>query len=364
MSWSVIINYIENHKNTWKQDIEVKGIKIKQKDRYTIFNYNSLEVDWADPICLEARGIIIKDIDTNPHVVCISFNKFFNIQESWHANIDWSTAKVQDKKDGSIVRCWFDEDQWHWSTNSMIDANEAPSNTGLNFMTLIKQANNYHFIPFDTMSKDYTYTFELVSPLQKIVIDYPYTKLYYLTARNNQTGLEAQIDIGIERPKEYKLNTLDDCLSAVQQLNKNPDICQYEGFVVKDNKNNRIKIKSSSYLVEHHLRTNGAITKTIALTADEAKRAVIAKVPSANVILKWYDYQLAKFENEVDQYINYVRGLYEEYEHDRKAVALTIKGDKLSSFGFRSLGNKLSAHEIVAQTPINTIEKYLEDYHA
>lgn len=358
---SLIVDYITTH-NNWREDFARLGIKVASDGDYTIFKYSSLDADFSNPLVCEARGIILKNLNT---VVAWSFNKFFNVQEQYAAKIDWAHAKVQEKIDGSLIKLWYDAGQWRWSTNGTIDAAKTLCSDGsTTFLELIQSAINYKDIDYNKLNPKYTYTFELVSPLQRIVIVYPCTKLYHIGTRDNISGEELNENIGIEKPKEYSLSSLDDCLRAVQALNAKEGDPEHEGFVAVDNKWRRVKIKTPEYIAQHKLRANGAITKTIALTADEAKRAVIAKVPSANVILKWYDYQLAKFENEVDQYINYVRGLYEEYEHDRKAVALTIKGDKLSSFGFRSLGNKLSAHEIVAQTPINAIEKYLEDYHA
>lgn len=81
------------------------GIGIKEESPYAIFNY-AIGCDFSNPIVQEARGIII-DLE-NLDVVCWPFRKFGNYNESYADKIDWSTARVQEKIDGSIIKLWWD----------------------------------------------------------------------------------------------------------------------------------------------------------------------------------------------------------------------------------------------------------------
>lgn len=63
---------------------------------------------------LECRGLIVDKATLQP--VCYPFNKFFNSVESHAAAIDWSTARVQQKVDGTLVNVFFWRDQWRFST--------------------------------------------------------------------------------------------------------------------------------------------------------------------------------------------------------------------------------------------------------
>jgi hypothetical protein len=76
----------------------------------------------------------------------------------------------------------------------------------------------------------------------------------------------------------------------------------------------------------------------------------------------FYAYQLYMLKWEVTCYIRYVRMLYEEYSYERKAVANQIKSDRLSYFGFKAIGNTLTAEDIISKMQIPQIAKYIPDF--
>ena len=107
---------------------------------------------------------------------------------------------------------------------------------------------------------NYTYMFELVSPYNKIVVDYPEIKAYHLATRDNITGEEVEINLGIEKPKQYKLKTEEDVKRAASRLPFDE-----EGYVVVDKYYNRVKIKSPAYVNAHRLVNNHVINRERAL---------------------------------------------------------------------------------------------------
>lgn len=286
---------------------------------------------------------------------------------------------VQQKVDGSICKLFWNpkKDRWQWATNSMTDADEARINENtMSFYELIQKAVNYPdinaYITNGWLDKDCTYIFELVSPENQIVIHYMTTRLYAIGKRDNRTGRETAPDIEIENPKDYPLNTYEDCLKAAEELNAGCDEVRNEGFVVVDRsvKNpdgsfNRIKIKSPEYVALHHAINNGVITKKRAI--ELIRNGQADNIPHSyrtDALIKWYEAQYAEFKYMVAQYIDYARGLYEEMGHDRKAVAEAIKGDVLRQFGFTALDNDRTADEIIRKTWIGVIEQFIDDYKA
>ena len=191
--------FIARNPDNWQTILtEEYGIKVKQEENYAIFNYG-FGCDYSNPLVQEARGIII---DTESlQVVCWPFRKFGNYTESYADSIDWNTAKVQEKVDGSIVKLWFDHrlGKWQFSTNGVIRAEKAPleSVRASNYLSLIQKAKNFADIPFQTLDRDYTYIFELVSPDNQVVVPYDATMLYHTGTRSNVTGEETDMDIGI-----------------------------------------------------------------------------------------------------------------------------------------------------------------------
>ena len=87
-------------------------IKINRDGDYIIFKYDQLansEVEhyFKNPIVRECRGLIL---DTGYKAVCVPFFKFMNAEEpdSDLNAIDWASASVQQKIDGSLIKLFFD----------------------------------------------------------------------------------------------------------------------------------------------------------------------------------------------------------------------------------------------------------------
>jgi hypothetical protein len=251
------------------------NLSIKNDGNLYIFKYNQINSDFSNKIVQEARGIIF-DRDDNWRCVCRAFDKFFNLGESNAHPINWKTAVAQEKIDGSIVKIWNYKGKEVISTNGTIDANNAQlqvpfvdEETGLEvdnyfqlaLFTLKKMFSNGKdwsekmgelFSKFDSKA---TQIFELCTPYNKIVVPHKDFKLYYLGSRENESGIEYyNIDIAqmMPTPRQYAFFTKDEVIERASNLPYDQ-----EGYVVVDDKYNRIKVKSPAYVAIHHLRGEG-----------------------------------------------------------------------------------------------------------
>ena len=369
---SVICKYINDHPTDWYETLHKDyGIRIKKEDSLAIFSYN-IECDFRDPIVQESRGIIIDH--EKMEVVCWPFRKFGNYTESYADPIDWNNAVVLEKVDGSIIKLWFNKitNAWQFSTNGVINAENATTDAFSNiaYGALIRQAVNYKDIPFDKLDKDSTYIFELVSPQTRVVVKYDEIALYHLGTRSNITGEERNEDIGIKKPKSYKISSLEDCIKAAIELNKgceSDDEIANEGFVVVDKNWNRVKVKSPDYIMMHRLKHNDGISKKDAVTTLLYIKSDVEKICKSNPLLihvfKYYDFELAELNFQANQMASLARSLYNEYSNDRGAVAKIIKPHKLAFIGFKALENpNLKGEEILAGAPIEKLIKLIPDY--
>ena len=362
---SMICRFINEHPN-WEEELKEKKIGISKEGNLAVFKY-MVDADFSDPYVQEARGIII-DL-TSLDVVCWPFRKFGNWNESYADKIDWSSAKVQEKVDGSLMKLYY-RDGWTWATNSTIRIDHVSNPEGIAFQSLLYKADNFKAIPYDILNKECTYLFELVSPDNQIILTYPKTTLYHIGTRNNVTGIESNPDIGIQKPKYYGgQKDLKYWLTTVEgkQNATNP---QMEGYVVVDKDYHRIKIKTPEYLTAHRISGNGVLTKDTALSyilfGEKEKIAIVTKNPKNKAKIKFYEWQVAELVSKVHLFIAYVRGLYEE-TGERKAVAMAIKNHPLSDFGFRSIGNDYTAEELIKQTYTKlwgSFLKYIPDYES
>ena len=248
---------------------EPYSLKIKEDGPYVMFSYDQIRSNFNIALVREARGIIFRKGEWEVPV-CHAFDKFGNYGESYAPDIDWDTAFVTEKVDGSLIKVWWDN-SWHISTNGTIDAFKAEINN-VKMPTFgdyfIEALGNYYnsFGEFVSgLETHRTYMFELVGPYNRVVVPYDEPDLYFLGARTNASGEEyccspiiaGALGLGkFKRPAVYSLTSLDDCIKAAE-LKTWDD----EGFVVCDAQFNRVKIKSPAYVLAHFMRNNNVITR-------------------------------------------------------------------------------------------------------
>jgi len=196
-------------------------ITVTEKDSLALFKYSQLESDWNEPICRECRGLILEKGTWK--VVRYAFDKFFNINESYAAEIDWASATSTEKIDGSLISLFYYKDKWCVATNGMIDAYDvalSPNEKYKTYGELWEAAMNSNYPRFlkdgiEKLNPNCTYTFELVSPYNKVVIYYDNPMVYHIGTRYNLNFEEMDIDIGIQKPKSYKLEGQDEYIRFV-----------------------------------------------------------------------------------------------------------------------------------------------------
>lgn len=340
----------------WRDTISSKRIKIKESGDLAIFNYEA-GCDWSDPVVCEARGVII---DTkNMRVVCRAFDKFFNYEEQWAAKINWESAMVQEKIDGSLIKLWYYNDEWHWSTNSCIDARNATvDDTGTTFMDIIKYTVEYTIISSTQLDKNCTYIFELVSPENKVVIDYESPQLYHLATRETETGYYFDQYIGVQKPRLYPIKTLSDCVNFAKDINKNG--VKHEGFVVVDRHNNRIKVKTPEYIQLARVSDKRRVLTVDDFISGNYDRDQLNDVQQ--IQLEYYELAMNELCYRAGVYADFVRGLYEEYDGDRSAVGKKIQDDSLSFIGFMGIRNNKTGKELVDALKPSVLKKLIPKY--
>lgn len=259
-----LLDFLNEHEN-WEDMLTAApySLRITKENNYVIFMYQPFISDMSLELVQEARGPIFwyNQEDEEWECVCYPFDKFFNSIEPQAAThyIDWASAAVQQKVDGSLIKFWYHNNEWHISTNGSIDAYTTKYGAVGSFGDLVERAVGGDIKGFTAyLNPSYCYMFELTSPENKIVVKYEGTHLWYLGRRNMETLEEEQLDHEIPLvyfPKLYNLHSLSDCYAAAREM----DLTE-EGYVVVDNNYNRIKIKGAAYLAAHKVRGNGIIT--------------------------------------------------------------------------------------------------------
>lgn len=325
----------ENEK--WEEILMKKpfSLRVEREGEYVLLKYNQVESDFTQEIVRECRGIIFNE-EENYKAVCVPFYKFGNYGEGYAHEIDWNTARVQEKVDGSLIKVWFDK-EWHVSTNGKINAYDCeicatdlikakiPYKTFGELFDVAKENAN---LDFDSLNKEYTYMFELVSPYNKIVVSYPKIEIYHIGTRNNITLEELDIDIGVKKPKMYSLKTLEDCLDTTSKMSYNE-----EGYVVVDAKWDRVKIKSPAYVAAHHLKNNGEvnIASIVSMIRKNEKDEFLGYFPE-------YKEDFEDIEGKIDLIISKIECDFDRIKvmqfDTKKDFALQVKDLKYRGFNY------------------------------
>ena len=176
----------------------------------------------------------------------------------------------------SIIKVYNYDNKWQIATNGTIDAHTAETTdpfTGKlhNFYDLFHDGLEEQGVIFPdlvkTLNPEYTYIFELVHPITRIVVKYEKPGVYLIGIRNNKTGKETDTfdtnneqvkkitALGIKRPRTFSFASPEEIVAAANELS-----ADQEGFVVRDNEFRRVKIKSPLYLKMHYLKANNELT--------------------------------------------------------------------------------------------------------
>ena len=264
-----------------KEKFAIDAKRHGQFPNLVLFKYNQIESPMGEKVVQHARGVILDESD-NWKVVSWPFNKFFNYGEGHADSIDWSTAKVQEKLDGSLTTLYFYQGEWRVASSGMPDAAGNISSVelmssggrwnprpGMEINIPGSFAEYFHQILAlypdlqsqvleRTLNSEYCFMFEMMGLLNKVVVPHYQARLVLLGARHLTTGMELTgreangtlLRNAAEVVTEFPLTSMDGIVSTFTSMSP----LQQEGYVVVDDEFHRIKVKHPGYVALHHAK--------------------------------------------------------------------------------------------------------------
>jgi hypothetical protein len=243
----------------------IKKFNLKSRDyeNKILLKYDQLSSPtlMAMPEVQECRGLILDKNDWS--VMSLAFTKFFNSEEGNAVKIDWSTAHVLEKLDGSCIQVYFDKYKNKWfagTTGTAEGEGEVNNKLGTTFNDLFwKTVKEKYNLDTNKLSTKFCYVFELTTPYNIVVKPHGESSASLLTVRNLETLAEVSfnevteiaVNLNVPAVKAFDLNAKD--VGALLRTFENM-VWSEEGYVVVDTNFNRIKIKNPAYVAVHHLK--------------------------------------------------------------------------------------------------------------
>lgn len=236
----------------------VKAVRHKAYPNLVLLKYSQIASDMSLPIVQECRGIILDEND-DWRVVSRAYGKFFNYGEPNAAEIDWSTAVVQEKVDGTLCTAYEYAGQRHVATTGTPDAGGPVNNGTLIFADLFWETlglylgEDWDAPPWE--AADWCYLFELTTPHNRVVVNHLHAGLTLLGIRDRVSGAWVSV-LGtamarvVPAVREFPLQSFADVQATFDAM----DPLTQEGYVVVDALGHRVKVKHPGYVAIHHMK--------------------------------------------------------------------------------------------------------------
>lgn len=350
-----LINYLNSHSlDELREQYKIKVTCHPKYPNLYLFKYNQIESDFSQDIVKVCRGIIL-DKNNNWYPVCYTYRKFHNYSEQLADKIDWSTAKIFEKLDGSLMQLFYYDGQWQVSTSGTPDADCQVNSFPISFKDLFWKIWNElgYILP---KNKNICYAFELCTPFNRIVVQHKENKIVLHGARDltnlrELSTVDAAKDTNWVVANSYNFSNAEQILEECRKMKG----IEQEGYVVVDENFNRVKIKSEDYIRLHHCVSNMTARKMLEIVRQNEGSEFLQYFP------EWVNF-FAEIKQKYNDFINQVKSNYEQNKHleDQKEFAMSIKHLPFAGALFMMKKGKIkSFEEFYVECPIKRLEELL-----
>lgn len=275
---------------------EIHGVRYSVRGHLVTLAYDQYEAKIDNEIACLCRGLVISRADGSKVsdedcvngafgddfiIQAFPFVRFFNygqkvVASDYDSSVK-SSLKILEKLDGTCAIIYFDQinSEWNVATRNVPDGSNFADKLGnWSFRALFEKAaidtldsysagNNSWESFTDILDQSCTYIFELMTPVNQIVVRHDRFKIALIGVRDIESGKEIDVSIGYRNTfplaASYdelakSVTSYDDIVAAANER----DPLLHEGFVVANYLPNgvieRFKIKSKAYVSHSHVQ--------------------------------------------------------------------------------------------------------------
>jgi len=318
-------------------------------------------------------------------IVRLPYHKFHNLNENEAyaaANFDFNKPHiVLEKLDGSMIApIIFPDGHWEFGTRAGVTDVAKKATAFMERMAVDAPEKHWQYMTFVNvaLSMNWTPIFEYCARDQRIVIDYPETKLILTALRCMETGKYQPVSlsrgaslpmtscawdrIGAVREVYSSNSTIAELASVVKDLKGE------EGVVVRFDDGRFVKIKAADYVLKHRALDGLKFEKDVLkLILENGIDDVIPLVtPEMVVRLETYQASVLEAIRFADEMVGKIfASLVEESGGDRKAFAAEAVTTSCSNLLFAKFGGKdgsVASHvrkHCSTQTDVDSVRNYI-----
>jgi RNA ligase len=321
--------------------------------------YNQIESPMHEPIVRQCRGMVV-DMAAR-RVLAWPYDKFWNMGEPLADAIDWSTAIVQEKLDGSLMILYRAADG-AWAVASSGHPT-AGGTFGRGSPRTFREAfwETWNALGMQLPDgQDACFMFELCATENRVVVVHERPRIVLHGARR-MDGVELSHDecaavasqFHWEHVRTFSVASAAEAIQAAAEL----DAVKTEGFVVVDAQMRRVKIKSPRYVALHHLKGEATTRRAIELWRTGDAQELLTVFPElAEAILPVH--------RTLDEIVDLATAAVAAgQELDQKSFALRIKQEPWSGLAFalrREGGGREIADRIARAMSVPALERTVE----
>lgn len=324
--------------------------------------YNQIESPMHEPIVQECRGMVV-DTATGM-VLAHPYNKFWNHGDTLAAPIDWPSARVLEKIDGSLMILYWHAGQWCVASSGHPTAGGSFGDEPYTFREAFWRT--WHRLEMRWPASKWShccFMFELCDAPNRVVVRHDSPRIVLHGARDLATGDELTLDeLGWiaedhdwDLVRSFPISSIDDCLAAAAAL----DPIQQEGFIVVDAAFGRVKIKSPRYVILHHMKGEATLRRAIELWQTGETQELLGHFPEfAPKILPVHDRL-----DQIAAVAAMETGVAAAATGTRKEFALAVKDQPWSSVAFKLYGAEVTADaakRVMRAASLQSLERMLE----
>jgi len=352
-----VVDYIKAHGLDKLCDkFEIAAKRHGKYNNLVLLKYDQINSPMGVKVVQQCRGLILDEAQ-GWKVVSFPYSKFFNYGEGHADDIDWSSARVYEKLDGSLMTLYFYDGAWQVSSSGLPDAAGEVNGYDITFSQLFWQVWKKlgYKLPTDT---NVCYMFEMMTAKNRVVVRHLEDRIVLHGARRLSDFKELNPVIeahhyGWECVKIFPLTSWDEIVEAAKTLE--PMEC--EGYVVCDSNYNRVKVKSPQYVAVSHLRDSVGMSRR--------KLLELVRTNEGSEFLSYYPEFTDEYNNiryKYERLLGRMEGFYDGIKHieERKDFAKMATTQSFSDAMFQmKYGKTPDFKRYVADMQIKSLEEMI-----